>query len=156
VKGYETRSLLRDEVLPKMGGDLDKLGRAFAAKKAGLKEVVGLYYFVLGLPRLLSTLRQHDEHAVDGFAADLVRKHFTEPLDEVYTNFTNLVRLVQTAVDLPAAHAHEYKLLAHFSDELGEIGQLALLRCQSDYRWQRHVPSATDQRNARSFTRRCP
>jgi DNA mismatch repair ATPase MutS len=83
--------------------------------------VVGLYYFVLGLPRLLSTLRQHDEHAVDGFAADLVRKHFTEPLDEVYTNFTNLVRLVQTAVDLPAAHAHEYKLLSHFSDELGEI-----------------------------------
>ena len=52
MRGYETRSLLRDEVLPKLGGDLDKLGRAFAAKKAGLKELVSLYYFVLNLPRL--------------------------------------------------------------------------------------------------------
>ena len=40
IKGYETRSLLRDEVLPRLGGDLDKLGRSFAAKKATLKEVV--------------------------------------------------------------------------------------------------------------------
>ena len=31
--GYETRSLLRDEVLPKLAGDLEKLSRAFAAKK---------------------------------------------------------------------------------------------------------------------------
>ena len=42
ARGYETRQLLRDEVLPKMGGDLDKLGRAFSAKKAGLKEVGAL------------------------------------------------------------------------------------------------------------------
>ena len=52
TQGFETRALLRDEVLPKLGGDLDKLGRAFAAKKAGLKELVSLYYFVLNLPRL--------------------------------------------------------------------------------------------------------
>ena len=63
AQGYETRSRLRDEVLPKLGADLDKLGRKFAAKKATLKEVVHLYYFVLQLPRLLQALRQHADDA---------------------------------------------------------------------------------------------
>ena len=122
IKGYETRSLLRDEVLPRLGGDLDKLGRAFAAKKATLKEVVLLYYFVLGLPKLLNTLRKHESEAsAEEAAIALIKRRFTGPVEGVYTNFTNLVRLVHAAVDLEAAGLHEYKLQPHFSPKLAEI-----------------------------------
>ena len=65
VRGYESRSLLRDEVLPKLAADLEKLTRAFDANKASLKDVVTLFYFVLGLPRLLQTLRQYEADADD-------------------------------------------------------------------------------------------
>ena len=121
VRGYETRSLLRDEVLPRLGADLDKLGRAFAARKAGLREVVHTYYFVLGLPKLLQALRAHDACAASEEEAALLRRKFTAPLEGVYTNFTNLVRLVQAAVDLAAAHRHEWALLPHFSEALQDL-----------------------------------
>ena len=118
---YETRSMLRDEVLPKLGADLDKLGRKFAAKKAGLKEVVHLYYFVLNLPRLLQALRHHADQASSAEEASLVADKFTSPLEEVYSNFTNLVRLVQASVDLAAAQRHEFLLQAHFSPDLADL-----------------------------------
>ena len=120
-RAYETRSMLRDEVLPKLGADLDKLGRRFAAKKATLKDVVHLYYFVLNLPRLLEALRAHADQAMDEDEADLVADKFTKPLEGVYTNFTNLVRLVQASVDLEAAQRHEFLLQPHFSPELAEL-----------------------------------
>ena len=122
-KSFETRQMLREEVLPKCGGDLDKIGRAFQANKAGLKEVVHLYYFVLGLPRLLETLRQHADEAATEEEAALIRNKFTAPFDVISTNFTNLLRLVQTAIDLSAAQRHEYVLQAHFSEKLGELSE---------------------------------
>ena len=121
VRAYETRSLLRDEVLPKMGADLDKLGRSFLAKKATLKEVVALYYFVLGLPRLHETLEGYEEAAHDEASAALIATKFTRPLQRAATNFTNLLRLVQSAVDLSAAQRHEYVLQRHFSAELQQL-----------------------------------
>jgi len=121
VRGYESRSLLRDTALPKLGGDLEKLGRAFIAKKATLKEVVALYFFVLGLPKLLETLKQHAELATSEDEARVIEARFTEPLEAIYVNFTNLVRLVHAAVDLPAAHRHEYRLQPHFHERLGEL-----------------------------------
>ena len=121
IRGYETRSMLRDEVLPKLGADLDKLGRKFAAKKATLKEVVHLYYFVLNLPRLLQALRQHSDQAEEAEEAELIAAKFTKPLEEVYSNFTNLVRLVQASIDLAAAQRHEFLLQPHFSPELSSL-----------------------------------
>ena len=124
VRAYETRQLLRDEVLTKMGSDLDKLGRAFQARKAGIKEVVSLYYFILGLPRLLQTLHAHAEAAQAeerDEEASLIAVRFTRPLEAVSTNFANLLRLVQTAVDLKAAQRHEYLLLPHFSNALQQL-----------------------------------
>ena len=50
----QVRSLLRDEVLPKLGGDIEKIGRAFAAKKATLKEVLATYVLFC-CPAFLST-----------------------------------------------------------------------------------------------------
>jgi len=118
---YETRSLLRDEVMPKLGGDLEKLGRAFQAKKAHLKEVISLYYFVLGLPRLVETLHQHANLASSPEVADIVAQRFTSPLEKVQANFANLLRLVQSAMDMAAAQRHEYTLLPHFSPQLQSL-----------------------------------
>ena len=75
--------------------------------QATLKEVVTLYYFVLGLPKLVQTLRRHEEEADDDDErAALVRARFTEPLEETYVNFTNLVRMVQVReVHVPCACA---------------------------------------------------
>jgi DNA mismatch repair ATPase MutS len=123
ARGFETRSLLRDEVLPKMGGDLDRLGRAFQARKAGLKEVVALYAFVLSLPKLIETLEAHKELATDDDEAALIARRFTRPIQTAHANFANLVRLVQTAVDLAAAQRHEYVLQSHFSAALHELSE---------------------------------
>ena len=86
-------------------------------------QVVLLYYFVLGLPKLLNTLRKHEEEAggAEEEAAELIKRRFTTPVEGVYTNFTNLVRLVHAAVDLEAAGQHEYKLQPHFSPQLSQI-----------------------------------
>ena len=118
----ETRQLLRDEVLPKLGSDLDKLARAFQAKKATLREVVLLYHFVLGLPRLVRTLQEHAEGAPSDEHARLIARKYTTPFEGVHNNFTNLLRLVQTAVDLEAAQRHEFVLRSHFSEDLASLG----------------------------------
>ena len=92
-----------------------------AAKKAHLKEVVSLYYFVLGLPRLVETLHQHANLASSPEVADIVAQRFTSPLEKVQANFANLLRLVQSAMDLAAAQRHEYTLLPHFSPQLQSL-----------------------------------
>ena len=78
---------------------------------------------MLGLPRLLQTLKAHEEQTADNDpdAAALVKAKFTTPIEEAYTNFTNLVRLVTTAVDLQAAQRYEYLLQPHFSDRLADL-----------------------------------
>jgi len=116
ARGFELRDLLRSEVLPKMGSDLDKLCRKFAAHKATLQDVVMLYHFVLQLPNLLSVLRNHD--ASSEREAALLKKRFTEPLHTAHHNFSKFCALVDAAVDISAAARHEYVLLPHFNAEL--------------------------------------
>lgn len=116
---FELRGELRDTVLPKMGGDLDRLGRKFSARKASLQDVVSLYRFVGQLPKLLDALREHEARSDHEQA--LVHRKFTQPLDLVLKNFTQFARLVETAVDLAAANRHEFVLQPHFSPQLREL-----------------------------------
>jgi DNA mismatch repair protein MSH2 len=100
-KGYETRSLLRDEVLPKMGGDLDRLGRKFAARKSNLADVVSLYYFVQALPRLLDTLKAHEARTDEEEA--LLKSRFISPLELVSQNFNKYAELIVYVVSRPGS-----------------------------------------------------
>ena len=126
ANSVELRSSLRDEVLSRMGSDLDRLARKLASRKASLQDVVALYYFVQKLPRLLQALRNHDVDDGDGASTDehrqLVRERFAAPLQEAHANFEQLLNLVETAIDLDAARRHEYTLNASLDPSLGELG----------------------------------
>ena len=116
AKGLETRSMLRSEVLPKMGSDLEKIGRKFAASKAGLQDVVALYYFVLQMPQLIHALQAHE--ARSDREESLLRTKFVEPVKQYHANFNKLCALVEAAVDLDAAKRHEFVLQPHFTPDL--------------------------------------
>jgi len=115
------RDMLRSEVLPKMGGDLDKLCRKFAARKASLQDVIMLYHFVLQLPRLIGVLQGHEPSTER--EGTLLAERFTQPLQAAQRNFGKFCSLVEAAVNIEAAARHEYVLLPHFSPELREADE---------------------------------
>lgn len=120
ASSLELRSSLRDEVLSRMGSDLDRLARRLAARKGSLQDVVSLYYFVQKLPRLLQVLQAHEDAAEEEEQA--VRERFTAPLQEAHGSFEQLLNLVETAIDLEAARRHEFVLHASLDPSLRELG----------------------------------
>jgi len=119
ASSLELRSSLRDEVLSRMGSDLDRLARRLAARKGSLQDVVSLYYFVQKLPRLLQALQAHEGAEEEQQA---VRDRFTAPLQEAHGSFEQLLNLVETAIDLEAARRHEFVLHASLDPSLRDLG----------------------------------
>eukprot|EP00316_Scyphosphaera_apsteinii_P000388 CAMPEP_0119326074 /NCGR_PEP_ID=MMETSP1333-20130426/67397_1 /TAXON_ID=418940 /ORGANISM="Scyphosphaera apsteinii, Strain RCC1455" /LENGTH=957 /DNA_ID=CAMNT_0007334263 /DNA_START=94 /DNA_END=2967 /DNA_ORIENTATION=+ len=121
---FELRSMLRDEVLPSMACDVDRLSRKLFAAKGTLQDVVMLYQFVGGLPRVLQVLQSAESvSSLSDEQAALLRSEFADPLTGVHNDFSNFIKLVEAAVDLDAIARHEYLIQPHFNQELREINE---------------------------------
>jgi DNA mismatch repair ATPase MutS len=108
---------LHDEHLKRIP-DLDKTYKKLQGSKAGLKDVVGIYFFSIRLPLIIDCLK-----SVSSEYSIILNERFTSKLSQISANFSKFEELVELTIDLKAVDNHEYIVKAEFAPQLKELGK---------------------------------
>nr|CAG4643786.1 EOG090X02H9 [Lepidurus arcticus] len=115
VADSQLRQTLSEEYLKRIP-DMQRLGKKFLQKNAGLQDCFRVYQAILKLPALVEVLEQHD-----GKHLSVLKAIFTEPLRASVLDFEKFKEMVLSTVDLALAEQGEYLVKADFDDELLEF-----------------------------------